>query len=281
MPIMAYQEIIERTLAADTGNAARLVIAAPYVWQHLPFLHYLSADRTFYMMRDELPDSFTRLIPPERIACQSDQALQAHFSQFIDQTAEIWLYNQRLTGKWVSEFVTAALSNYDEKARTQRSWYGAVTPAYGDSRKFVRVPDDLSKLFIFDDQVWLQVWLLKQRVNVTPCQQITVQSWWSADQRISNNLSMTLVLMNATDSQGIANYDGLLTGRDSGDLILEPPHVDERSIQIPCNIQPGEYPLLIGVYALTGDKINPLPVSLSNGTPLGNFAYLTTLFVQP
>jgi hypothetical protein len=61
MPIMAYQEIIGRTLAADTGNNARLVIAAPYVWQHLPFLHYLSADRTFHMMRDELPDSFTRL----------------------------------------------------------------------------------------------------------------------------------------------------------------------------------------------------------------------------
>jgi hypothetical protein len=97
------------------------------------------------------------------------------------------------------------LSNYDEITRTQRSWYGAVTPAYGDLRKFVRVPDDLSKLFIFDDQVWLQAWLLKQRVNVTPRQQITAQSWWSADQRISNNLSMTLVLVNAPENQGIAN----------------------------------------------------------------------------
>jgi hypothetical protein len=281
MPVVAYQDMIGRTLSASAANNARLVIAAPYVWQHLPFLHYAPPEQIFHMLGDEPPDNFTTLIAPERTAYQDDATSQARFGHFIDHIPEVWLYTEQFSSEWVSDFTTTALQNYDEITPAQRSWYEEETPAYGDLRKFVRVPDDLSNFFVFGDQLLLRAWLLQQSVNVTPCQWITVQSWWSADQGVPNNLSMTLVLVNASDGQGIANADGLATGRDSSALIQETPHVDERSLQIPCNIQSGEYPLLIGVYGLTGDKIDRLPVSLPDGTPVGNFAYLTTLFVQP
>jgi hypothetical protein len=220
-------------------------------------------------------------ITPEHTGYQADQTLQSRFSQFVDQIPEVWLYAEQLNDEWVSDFTTTTLRDYDEITPVQRSWYEEMTPKYGSLRKFIRIPDNLSHLFIFGDQLSLRSWLLQQSVNVKPCQQITVQSWWSADEGVPNELSMTLVLVNPTDGQGIANADGAPTGRDSGALTQEQPHIDERSLQIPCDIQSGEYPLLIGVYGFTGDKINRLPASLPDGTPLGNFAYLTTLFVQP
>jgi hypothetical protein len=221
------------------------------------------------------------LIPPERTVYQNDQASQARFSQFIEQATEVWFYTERFNGGWVSDLTINTLNKYDEISPAQRSWDEAETPAYGSLRKFVRIPDDLSNLFVFGDQLWLQAWLLQNSVNVTPCQRITVQSWWSAEADVPNNLSMTLVMVDSSDGQGIANADGLPTGRDSGALIAETPHIDERSLQVPCDVAPGEYPLLIGVYGLSGDKISQLPVSLPDGTAVGNFAYLTTLFVQP
>jgi len=272
MPGMAYPAIIGQT------DNAKLVIAAPYVWQHIPFLRYAPGEQMFHIMGTEPAN---RLLPPERTAYPDDPNLETRFGQFIDQTPEIWLYREQLDEVWTDDFAADALRGYDEITPMQRSWYAQGIPSYGSLRKFVRVPDDLSDVFVFGEHLWLRSWMLRQSVTVNRCERVTVQSWWSAEEGVPNNLSMTLVLVNAADGQGIANADGIPTGRDSVALVQESAHVDERSLQVPCDLPAGEYPLLIGIYELANDQITQLPVSLPDGTPVGNLAYLTTLFVQP
>jgi hypothetical protein len=60
---------------------------------------------------------------------------------------------------------------------------------------------------------------------------------------------------------------------------VDRPYPDQRGLTIPCDSAPGEYPLLLGVYQFVGAATHNLPVTLPDGTPLGELAYLTTLIV--
>jgi hypothetical protein len=278
---MSYQDLAARTLLAPDGSNAKLIVAAPYAWQHLPFLHYLSGERVFHILQTEHAADGADLMVSQRTAYPDAVENQPQFIEFIDETSEIWLYAEQFDDQWLSDFSASVLKQYDEISPEQRSWYGDQPSLYGNLKKYIRIPDDLQNRFIFGDQLFLRSWLLKQSVNVRPCEPITVQSWWSGAPEVSNTLSMTLVLANSTDGLGIANADGSPTGRASGTLRPDTLQVDERSIQVPCDVQPGEYSLLIGVYDLAGGQIQQLPVTLSDATSVGRFAYLTTLFVQP
>jgi hypothetical protein len=56
-------------------------------------------------------------------------------------------------------------------------------------------------------------------------------------------------------------------------------YVDERQLTLPCDLEPGEYPLLTGLYNFR--TLESLPVTTSEGAPLGELLYLTTLLVEP
>jgi hypothetical protein len=55
-------------------------------------------------------------------------------------------------------------------------------------------------------------------------------------------------------------------------------YLDERALTIPCDTQPGEYPLLLGLYNF--ETLESLPAALPDGTPVSSLVYLTTLYVQ-
>ncbi len=281
LPLMPYQDIVDKTVLSPNTNS-KLIVAAPYVWQHLPLTHYAAqeSDRIFHLLSNQADDS-SSFMPQEQTAYLSDAISVQRFNQFVGDAPEIWLYTENLADKQLADFSNTLLKTYDELSPTQLRPDERQMTSYSELRKFVRIPANLQPMFVFGDVLSLRAWQLKDSVNVAPCQTITVQSWWGTDKPIGDNLSMTLVLTNPANGQGIANADGIPTGRDISTLPLNQPHVDERSIQIPCDIQTGSYPLLIGIYKFTDDGLSQLAVTASDGAPLGHFAYLTTLFVNP
>ncbi len=276
IPGVPYLKIVEQSLSANFDD--KLVVAAPYIWQHLPFAHF-AADRSFHIF-PENSNPILSLLPAEKMSSTSDVDTNQRLNLFINNAPQVWLYAENVPDDQLSKFSDSMAHHYDEVSANQRFWFPNQSVRYGDLRKFIRIPDNTSVMFAFGNQLTLRAWSLQQSVQVIPCERITLQSWWAATSSMSGNLSMTLVMTNSKDGQGIAHSDGSPTGRDS--LTLKPDiiHVDERSIQVPCDVQPGEYPLLIGVYEFQDQSIHQLPASLPDGAVLGDFAYLTTLFVN-
>jgi hypothetical protein len=54
-------------------------------------------------------------------------------------------------------------------------------------------------------------------------------------------------------------------------------YADQRTLQVPCGLAPGEYPLLMTIYH--PDTLEKLPVTYADGGHIGEYFYLTTLTV--
>ena len=116
-----------------------------------------------------------------------------------------------------------------------------------------------------------------------PCDQISVDTWWSAETAIDQLYSTTLALA-GPDGNGIANADDMPGGVfltsmwQPGEL-----YFDERALTIPCDIADGDYSLLLGMYQIprADEPLTPLEVHTSAGAETGrNYEYLTTLQVR-
>jgi hypothetical protein len=55
-------------------------------------------------------------------------------------------------------------------------------------------------------------------------------------------------------------------------------HIDARFIDVPCDTAPGEYPLVMSVYAPGAPR--SLDVVGTDGTVLGDFFFLTSLRIE-
>lgn len=140
-----------------------------------------------------------------------------------------------------------------------------------------RIPDDLADMFILNDTIHLQKWTLREDVTAQPCQPVTLDSWWVAASALNDNYNMTLVLADA-NGVGIAQNDSEPANTLTAQWAANRPYLDTRQVTIPCDAEPGEYPLLLGWY----DLDNPgeaLPVTLPDGSPLDGLIYLTTLII--
>jgi hypothetical protein len=137
-----------------------------------------------------------------------------------------------------------------------------------------RIPDDLADMFVIDEAIRLQKWMLLDDVNVTRCQTVTLESWWRSDTPLNDNYAMTLTLADAS-GVGVARTDDTPAGTLTLQWEANRPYLDVRALTIPCDLPPGEYPLLLGWY--DPDSAESLPAALPDGSPLGGLIYLTTL----
>ncbi|HEX2906497.1 MAG TPA: hypothetical protein VHO69_06525, partial [Phototrophicaceae bacterium] len=152
---------------------------------------------------------------------------------------------------------------------------------YGGWKQYLQIPDNLADMFLFGDNLHLQAWSLLESVEVRACQTITVRSWWRLRQRENQMYTVTLALADA-GGQGLAQED--VWGAITKPLYWEAnqTYLDQRALTIPCNTPSGDYSLVIGAYILSDDgRVTDQPITLPDGRPLGNRAYLTTLFVRP
>ncbi len=144
-------------------------------------------------------------------------------------------------------------------------------------REYRPLPDDLETRFRFGDALTLQGWHIAEGVNVRPCDAVTVTSWWRTDAKLDAPYSATLVLADGA-GMGIARSDQVISAVWPYTWDTARVYLDERTLTVPCEAEPGDYALLIDVY--DPETVTFLPANLPDDTPTGQQVYLTTLFVE-
>ena len=114
-------------------------------------------------------------------------------------------------------------------------------------------------------------------VTLSACEHVTIESWWLAEQSLDVNYNVQAVMVSA-DGRAITEANAPLGSVPASIWEVGQSTPDARTLVVPCDTPPGEYPLILGVY--NPDTLEPLPVTDADGNALGNQMYLTTLFVE-
>lgn len=258
----------------------RVVFAASAAWQHILMADQLRstaalippANQFHLMNADQRDDTVSG-----QTARTADAAMLDNFTAFVGDAPAVW---------WMEMDSLPTAAAFRTQLETQYSpfavwrWLALASspnPALMLTR-YLRFPENLNDIYIYGDQAALLNWRLLADVVVQPCQAVTFESWWRVTQPAVETLSMTLVLADS-NGQGVARTDRMPGYIETQLWQMERPYPDQRVLMIPCDITPGEYPLLVGVYRLSDSSPQNLPVALPDGTPVGELAYLTTLIV--
>ena len=141
--------------------------------------------------------------------------------------------------------------------------------------RFQRPPEDLHEHYHFGENISLQAWSLDG--NPRACDLMTVQSWWTSNAIPDFNYSATFVVVSESEDV-IVRVDGELAAIPMTSWDLEALYLDERRLELPCDVPPGKYDLLLGIYDY--ETFEDLPVFLSDDSGVGNRAYLTTITIN-
>lgn len=142
------------------------------------------------------------------------------------------------------------------------------------------VPSEPRTKIIYADEIVMENWEAVDGVMVDACESITFDFWWSvsAEQDIDYSMSLNLVF---EDSTPIAQADTQLgpkmrTSAWRTDRI----YYDQRTLTIPCDTPAGSYPVISTVYNYR-EPDQGLDARFEDGTPLGNWAYMTNVTIIP
>ena len=142
------------------------------------------------------------------------------------------------------------------------------------------LPPGIAPRYRFAGELALGHWELRDDVRARPCQRIQVESWWQALDPPAANYSIQLALTNAAGDSSVAAANDRLTTVYTGVWGPDAWFLDARTLQIPCDAPPGDYPLVLSVYdPLTLATRGALPLVDADGVAGDTWLYLTTLFV--
>lgn len=226
---------------------------------------------------------------------QSDLVAIGNESLFYEQTPFLQIVGAQRLVESSPQLVTQVESLTRDQNHVFLIYTGtnnaALLDLLDDSRTVVRsqrwsrnlysvelVGPDLDDIYRINEDIRLRQWNLPSGVTVAACDDVSFESWWTIDAPLTDNYSMTLVLAGA-DGVGVTRNDGIIAETQTLQWETERLYRDVRSLTVPCDLPPGEYPLLLGWY----DYDNPetaLPMTTPDGGAIGNLGYLTTLVVQ-
>ncbi|MBZ0304342.1 MAG: glycosyltransferase family 39 protein [Anaerolineae bacterium] len=145
------------------------------------------------------------------------------------------------------------------------------------------VPEDtFSDLAVFtndrnDDVIRLKRWDLRDDVHVARCGSVTLDSWWEGDNPIAETYYLSMVAVDE-GGEGVTRVEEAPGNVDT--LVWQPGRYyhDIRTLQIPCDLPPGEYPLMFIIRERS--LYWAMQAASGDGAPVGTLFYLTTLFVE-
>ncbi len=198
----------------------------------------------------------------------------AEFADSLAGAQRLWY----LYGKETRELIDPFLAILQKDFALYRIGQATTDITYG-FREYRRIPPDLRDLAHFGEAISLQAWNLPRGVTVQACQDVPFESWWLALDAPQADLGIGLVLADAT-GMGVARTDAEPSGARTLDWAAGTYHLDGRTLSVPCDLPPGDYPLLIGMFDMLSAE--PLPLYTPDGAPAGStLYYLTTLTVTP
>jgi hypothetical protein len=199
----------------------------------------------------------------------------AQFADFLTGATRVWYIYGDERAETVGPFLDVLRADFGV---TRAGTVEGFRRVY-HLREYRRIPADLGEQARFGEAISLQGWDLPEGVSVRACQAVPFESWWRALAAPEAELGIGLVLADA-NGQGVARTDAEPSGERTVAWGAGTVHLDGRTLDIPCDLPPGEYPLLIGLHDLIAAE--PLPVMGADGTPTGaTLLYLTTLTVTP
>lgn len=212
------------------------------------------------------------MFPPDRSG--TNAAAADRLRTFAGDSDIVWLVENGDAGLIPAWYQDILAQDY-AAARIVRDG-DALAYAFTTATRYVRIPDDVRDHFVFQDadsgsRLVLKVWTLLNAVEVQPCQPVRLRSWWQVGSSV--DVCLTLAIVDGATGQGTANTDGPPLGEQSSALRPDRLYADERTVTVPCDAAPGEYPLMLGFYRVRDSTIVPLAASLPDGTPLDDLVY--------
>jgi hypothetical protein len=191
------------------------------------------------------------------------------FKAFLGDAPRVWYIRYNALPA-VEPFVDILKTAY----APERSASFAADKTIYQATLYRRIPEDAHNLVQFGDAVSLQAWNLPGGVDIRACAALTLETWWLARDTPPSNYGIGVVIADAT-GMGIIKSDALPSSLPT--LQWEPnrTYMDVRTLRLPCDTPPGDYPLLIGVHDRA--SFEPLPTSHPESPDI---FYLTTLHVS-
>ncbi len=240
-----------------------------FIYRHtLPGAHH---ERSFLMLPDNAQDDY------ERIVALSDVPVPAAYTE--DEASTLRTQVAGAPGVWL---VHDESLDADDVFRLNSADYALVRrwrQRYDISVRHYIALQLGEQQVQFGDEMILIGWQTPAVLEVAPCSTLPLHTFWQAavdeGERVES-YGLSLVLAGA-DGVGVSAANGA-TSLDTTDWFAKYYYADARTIEIPCDAPTGEYPLLLSAYPLDEPGAN-LPVTVEDGTPMGDFLYLTTVLV--
>ena len=262
----------------------RMMIIAPQSWEWIPIKYYLDERTSLGLSNTDILYVSTQKggrfspQPPDASVMIRDSESEdlGRIREYLGEHDTLWVIkgNPFALGDRITNWIERQYTAYDVVKFSGEGYYRPLKII-----EYRRHPQDPETLVRFGDDIRLEGWTLNDSVEVQPCQMINLDTWWQTDNPSDAQYSSTLVIADES-GQGIANADDMPGGFYTTPL-WQPDQLyfDERQLTIPCDIQEGQYSLLLGLYDI--ETVDNLPVNSVDGEPMGtNLLYLTTLNVN-
>ena len=108
------------------------------------------------------------------------------------------------------------------------------------------LPPDLATRQNFAGQLALGAWNVDE---LKPCERIRLETWWQALRPPGTKYWLNVAITDAA-GQTLAASDAPLSTENTMDWLPQDWYLEVRSLQVPCDLPPGEYSLLLNLHSL-------------------------------
>ena len=257
-------------ILTDESDDARLILvetANPWINYHVQhyFLDDIDPVRIYHVydnaaLADELPEPFVNGVA----ASEADILLDT-----LTETDVFWYITRE-------EYETAMLDVWDGLHAADYAEVNVVPRNEGFTvSEVVAVPPTLADSPRFGESIQLRA-ITNVSETVAACGTLTLESFWETDETLPLEYSANLVLVDSTGN-GVVTSDAGLSIVGTHRWEPEVTYYDRRELPIPCELAPGTYELLFGIYYYQSPD-EKLPVTQADN-PRNDLAYLREITV--
>ena len=276
-----YRAIVQ-SMSESYENDSLVVTEFEWAWHWLlPAAYYLNDFTPDQMSKERIyhiisPDDEAH--PPNH----PDKMVNLHFwfniARFdakLPAHKQLWHLQQGGGNDFREPVQTWLDSNYAH-IRTE-AWAEGYQTSHSLS-EYARAPNTEAAILHLDERLRLYHWQLLDSHSVSPCQSVTVESWWQLTAPDATPYSISLILASSDGRDQLAITTAVPADEFTSDWRANKFYRDRSALEIPCDIEPSQYNLLLA--AKESDTGRPLPLARPGSDPLGNEIYLTTLIVE-
>lgn len=274
-----YREIVQ-FMSDDYQSDSILITEFETAWQWLMPAAYILMDfEPIQMSKQQMihlinsDDRAHSHGPPDWLSNVHQAFDSKWLNSLTEKHSQLWVLQQG-GGNIHHNALTQWLNNHYAQIR-QNTWEQGFPTRY-TLTEYARLPANSNLTLKADDSFELFAWSLQNSVEVTPCQSITVESWWQTTAPSNDPYDIVLIL--ADDNGQIAINEQPPANLFTTEWDVNTYHRDINTLTVPCNASAGSYNLLLGMKnSITGETLD---LTYPDGNPIGTLYYLTTLSVQ-